>query len=119
MSLQFKNFLWPNDPDTYREILSREPQYATENGEPVYRGISATQRVISGSGAFFGEDACDSFRELMELAEDNSPGDLVHPLWGTRYCYLTKLELTQQPREDFVSYSFEFIQARSDGSVPK
>jgi prophage DNA circulation protein len=119
MSLTFKEYTWPNDPDTYREVLSREPQYVTTDGVTTYTGMSATGRVITGTGAFFGTTACAKFRELMELAEENSPGDLVHPVWGTRRCYLTKLELTQEPREDFVSYRIEFMQARSDGTIPK
>lgn len=119
MSLKFKNYTWPNDPDTYQEVLSREPQYSTKDGNTTYTGMSATSRVITGTGAFFGTSACTKFRNLLEVAEETSAGDLVHPIWGTRRCYLTKLELTQEPRENFVSYRFEFTQAKEDGTVPK
>lgn len=119
MALKFKDFIWSNDPHTYREVLSREPLYTTSGGETSYTGMSAMGRIMTGSGVFFGEDAYERFRQLLELAEETSPGELQHPVWGSRYCYLTRLELVQEPREDFVSYSFEFTQARSDGSVPK
>ena len=119
MRLTYKEFVWPNDPQTYREVLSREPQYTTSGGTSSYSGMGAARRVISGSGAFFGEDAYDQFQALMDQAEDNTPGTLMHPVWGSRYCYLTRLELLQEPRENFVSYSFEMVQARPDGSVPK
>lgn len=119
MALKYKNYTWPNDPHTYREELYREPLYSTANGTTSYTGMSATHLRITGSGAFFGRDAYEDFRDLMELAGDNSPGELIHPIWGARHCYLTKLEMTQEPRENFVSYSFEFIQARSDGTVPR
>ena len=119
MSLKFKDFTWPNDPDTYREVLTREPQYSTKDGVTTYIGMSATGRIITGTGAFFGDNACEKFRELMELAETTSAGELVHPVWGTRRCYLTKLEMTQEPREDFISYRIEFTQARADGTIPK
>lgn len=119
MALKYKDYTWPSDPQTYREVLSREPLYTTSDGVTSYSKMSATHRVITGSGIFFGTDAYEDFQELMELAEDNSPGALIHPIWGTRHCYLTKLELNQEPREDFVSYSFEFTQARSDGTVPR
>ena len=119
MSLKFKEYTWPNDPDTYQEVIRREPQYSTKDGVTTYTGMSATSRVITGSGVFFGANACEKFRVLVELAEETSPGDLVHPIWGTRRCYLTKLELIQEPREDFVSYRIEFIQAKADGTVPK
>ena len=119
MSLKYKDHTWPNDPQTYREVLSREPLYLTKDGVTSYSGISATHRVITGSGSFFGAGAYEAFKELMELAEDDSPGELVHPVWGNHYCYLTKLEFTQEPREDFVSYSFEFTGASTNGTVPK
>ena len=119
MALKYKNYTWPNDPHTYREVLSREPLYITQSGTTSYKEMSATHRIISGSGAFFGTDAYADFRELIELAEDSSPGALIHPVWGSRFCYLTKLEMTQEPRENFITYSFEFTEARSDGTVPR
>lgn len=117
--LKYKDFTWPNNPHTYRETVTREPMYVTQEGVSTYSGMSGTRRVISGSGVFFGEEAYGDFLALVEVAEDNTPGSLIHPVWGTRYCYLTKLELEQEPRENYVSYSFEFTQARSDGEVPK
>lgn len=119
MALKYKSFVWPNDPHTYREELYREPLYTTQNGETSYSGMSATHRRITGSGAFFGENAYEHFKDLLETAEESTAGELIHPVWGSRHCYLTKLEMTQEPREDFVSYSFEFTQARTDGTIPR
>lgn len=119
MALKYKNYTWPNDPQTYGESLSREPLYVTRDGVTSYSQISAMHRIISGSGVFFGDNAYRNFRELMALAEEDSPGTLVHPEWGNRYCYFTKLEMDQEPRENFVSYRFEFTQAKSDGTVPR
>jgi len=51
--------------------------------------------------------------------EAGEPGDLTHPVWGIRYCYLTRLELTQEPREHVVSYEFEFTQADANGQILK
>ena len=117
--MKFKDYIWPQDPHTYRETVSREPLYVTQNGETSYNGISSTHRIITGSGVFYGMDAYDNFKTLVTVAADSSPGELFHPVWGKRYCYFTKLEFTQGPAEDLISYSFEFIQAESDGTVPK
>ena len=51
--------------------------------------------------------------------EDGTPGNLEHPLWGIRYCYFTMLEMTQEPKENFISYRFEFTQAKINGEIPK
>lgn len=119
MALKYKNFIWPNDPHTYREVLSREPLYTTQSGTTAYKEMSATHRVITGSGVFFGANAYEDFRDLMAVAEESSPGELIHPICGSYHCYLTKLELTQEPSADSISYSFEFTQAKSDGTVPR
>lgn len=118
-ALIYKNYTWPHNPHTYQETLSREPLYTTQSGVTTYSGMSFTHRVITGSGVFYGEKAYVQFQELIDLAEDSTPGNLEHPLWGTRYCYFTKLELTQEPKKNYVSYSFEFTQAKSDGTVPR
>ena len=32
----------------------------------------------------------------------------MHPVWPTIYAYFAKLNLREEPREDYVHYSFEF-----------
>ena len=117
--LSYKTFVWPQNPHTYKENAVREPQYKTEDGVTSYTGMGKLKRIITGSGVFYGEDAYDQFKLLLKLAEESSAGNLEHPVWGIRYCYLTGLELTQEPRENYVSYKFEFTQALTNGEVPK
>ena len=47
------------------------------------------------------------------------PGNLEHPIWGIRYCYLTGLEMTQEPKDNYVSYRFTFTGAQTNGVVPR
>ena len=117
--LSYKTFVWPHNPHTYQEESVREPQYVTENGVAVFNGMGQLKRTITGSGVFYGENAFTQFKELVKLVEDPSAGNLEHPVWGIRYCYFTRLELTQEPKENCVSYQFTFTQALANGSVPK
>lgn len=118
-NLSYKTFIWPQNPHTYQEEAVREPQYYTEDGVTYYNGMGQLKRYITGSGAFCGEDAYTQFKLLQKLAEEGTAGNLEHPVWGIRYCYLTRLVLTQEPRENYVSYEFEFTQALTNGEVPK
>lgn len=118
-SMSYKTFVWPNNPRNYKEQWSRDPQFSTENGVSEFLRMGPLKGIITGSGAFFGDSAYEQFRSLMELAEENTPGDLRHPLWGIRQAYLTGLELVQEPRENYVGYSFEFTCADANGEVPK
>ena len=117
--LSYKTFVWPHNPHTYRETTTRTPEYYTQDGETYFKGMSGLKRTISGSGVFYGEDAYDQYKKLQRLSEEAGAGNLEHPIFGIRYCYLTLLEVTQEPRENYVSYRFEFTQALANGEVPK
>lgn len=118
-ALIYKSFVWPNNPHTYKEEYVREPQYHTEDGVTYFDGMGEMKRIITGSGVFFGENAFARFRQLIELFEEGGAGNLEHPVWGIRYCYFTGLELTQEPKENYVSYKFTFTGAKTNGTVPK
>lgn len=118
-SMSYKTFVWPTNPKTYKEVWTREPKYSTVEGETVYEGMGPLKGIIRGSGAFLGSGAYENFRALLTLAKEKKVGELRHPLWGIRQAYLTGLEMTQEPRENYVGYSFEFTCADSNGEVPK
>ena len=117
--LSFKTFVWPQNPTTYREVATRTPEYYTQDGETYYRGMSDLKRTISGSGVFYGEDAYEQDLKLQKLMTEISAGNLAHPIFGIRYCYFTLLEVTQEPKDNYVSYRFEFTQALLNGEVPR
>ena len=96
----------------------REPQYRTVDGEKYYQGMGDMKRTITGEGTFYGKTAISDFQKLAKLFENGDAGNLQHPQWGIRYCYFTGLELTQEPREDCVSYRFTFTGASTNGQVP-
>lgn len=117
-NLCYKTFVWPHNPHTYREEYVREPKFYTEDGIQYYGSMGPMKQKITGKGVFFGENAFETFRALAEVFSEEEAGDLDHPLWGIRHCYFTKLELTQEPKENYVSYTFEFTVARANGTVP-
>ena len=116
--LTYKTFTWPQNPHTYKEECIREPHYITVDHVTYYESMGQMQRIITGTGTFFGENAVSDFQRLAKLFLENDAGNLQHPLWGIRYCYFTGLELTQEPTKDCVSYRFQFTQALTNGEVP-
>ena len=117
--LSYKTFVWPQNPHTYEEKTSREPQYITQDGVAYFDGMGELKRTITGSGTFYGQNAYSDFKKLQKLFEDATAGNLKLPIWGIRYCYFTGLELTQEPKEVVVSYKFTYTQALPNGEVPK
>ncbi len=117
--LSYKTFVWPQNPHTYQEEYERTPMYTTIEGVAYFDGMSDMKRIIRGKGVFFGDDAFTQFKKLALLFEDGTAGNLEHPVWGIRHCYFTGLELIQEPKNNYVSYSFEFTCALANGIVPK
>lgn len=116
--MQYRSFVWPNNPHTYRETFSREAKFRTTDGVTSFVGMSEGRRVITGSGVFFGEDAYAQFKLLREEFLEGTQGLLTHPVWGSCFCNLTELTLTQEPKENCVSYSFAFIESDKEGNIP-
>lgn len=118
--MSYKTFSWPRNPHTYAEYCVREPAYTEDDaGEAVFSGMGPQKRTITGKGVFLGTGAYADFQNLAALLEDGTAGTLTHPVWGQRNAYFTSLELTQEARENAVSYRFEFQEADDTGAIPK
>lgn len=55
-----------------------------------------------------GEGAYGEFKKLATVFYAGGPGLLVHPVWQTSNAYFVELSLRQEPRADYVGYSFAF-----------
>jgi hypothetical protein len=110
-NLSFGTFVWPNDPEKYREKSVREPIYIkNDDGSTTFSGMGEVKRTVTGSGVFFGSNAYSNFKSLLALVGQKQAAKLVHPIWGTRTGYLTELISDLEPREDYVAYSFTFLE---------
>ena len=119
-NMKFGEFVWYTGPEKYQEKCTREPVYVKdEAGATVFSGMSRLRRVITGSGSFVGRNAYNYFKELMAMVNLAEPATLVHPIWGDRSVYLTELTSVMEPRENFVAYTFTFLEADADGTVPQ
>lgn len=107
--MQYKDFIWPHNPKTY--TIRYERQVAVHKipfGRYATQDLGLTRRVMTGEGEFFGEKAYDTFKKLASLFYQGGTGVLIHPVWQTSMAYFVRLSLTQEPRQDYVRYSFTF-----------
>ena len=117
--LVYKNYVWPQNPDQYAQEFLREPVYTKQEDGSVEFSMGPAKRKITGSGCFSGETAYGDYLALEKVFGENSWGGLVHPAFGTCRCFFTRLEVTMEPKEDYVSYRFEFREADEDGNIPQ
>ena len=110
----------PTIPRCTRRNISGNPTTTKgDDGEYYFDAMGDEKLTITGTGAFFGDDAFVQFKKLAKLFKETTPGNLEHPIWGIRYCYLTGLEMTQEPKDNYVSYRFTFTGAQTNGVVPR
>ena len=115
LAMCYKDFTWPNNPRTY--TLSAQRQTAIHKipmGDFVVQDLGKNCRVMKGEGEFFGPDAERQFQFLLSVFSDDGPGTLIHPAWQSDCAYFTQLSLTQEPRKDYVAYSFTFCEGILD-----
>ncbi|MFR6378468.1 MAG: DNA circularization N-terminal domain-containing protein [Evtepia sp.] len=101
--------MWPHNPRTYRITYQR--QVAVQKvpfGRYALQNLGLTRRVMEGEGEFFGPEAYDEFRKLASVFYQEGPGMLIHPVWQSANVYFVGLALAQEPKQDYVRYTFTF-----------
>lgn len=107
--MRYKNFTWPHNPRTYtieyRRVMGN---HKVPYGRYHLEDMGLTRRVMKGEGEFVGEDAYDQFKALATEFYSEGPGPLIHPVWQGSNAYFVELSLSQEPRQDYVRYTFTF-----------
>ena len=107
--MRYKNYTWPHNPRVYSIDYERKMAVnKTPYGLFHLQDLGRTNRIMEGEGEFVGEDAYAQFGQLATVFYDSGPGLLTHPLWQTANAYFVSLRLEQEPRPDYVRYSFTF-----------
>lgn len=107
--MRYKNYIWPHNPRVYsidygKKLVAHKIPY----GLYCLQNLGRTNRIMAGEGEFVGEDAYSQFGMLANVFYEDTPGLLVHPLWQVSNAYFVSLRLEQEPRPDYVRYSFVF-----------
>ncbi len=108
-AMRYKDYVWPHNPRVYtidyeRRMGARKVPF----GRYWLQDLGPAQRVMRGEGEFAGEGAYQEFKRLATVFYDDGPGLLIHPVWQTANAYFVELSLAQEPRVDYVKYTFTF-----------
>ena len=107
--MRYKTYTWPHNPRVYTIDYERKMAlHKTPFGLFHLQDLGRTNRIMEGEGEFVGEGAYAQFGQLANVFYDSGPGLLVHPLWQAANAYFVSLRLEQEPRPDYVRYSFSF-----------
>lgn len=107
--MRYRGFTWPHNPRIYSIDYERKMSVnKVPFGTYYLQDLGRTRRVMRGEGEFVGEDAYAQFGALANTFYEEGSGLLIHPLWQVAYAYFVELRLEQEPRPDYVRYSFVF-----------
>ena len=116
--MRFRSYTWPHNPRVYSIDYHRMVSaHKLPFGLYQLQDLGRTNRVMKGEGEFVGEGAYGQFGQLANTFYAEGPGLLVHPLWQASNAYFVALRLEQEPRPDYVRYSFEFWEEKDRKSV--
>lgn len=118
LKMRYGGFVWPNNPRTYTLTAKRQTAvHKVPGGGFVVQDLGRTAAVMQGEGEFYGPGAYETFQALLAVFQKGGCAALAHPVWSTAGAYFTELQLTQEPRDDYVAYRFTFCEAPgTDGS---
>lgn len=109
--MRYKNYTWPNNPETYAISFERSvAEHKIPYGRSFLQDLGMGCRRMEGEGEFFGDNAYAEFKKLATVFYEGGAGTLVHPVWQTTNAYFTKLELSQKPLRNYVRYRFAFVE---------
>ncbi len=107
--MRYKDFTWPHNPRTYTIEYQRSMAvHKVPFGRYHLQDLGPTQRVMKGEGEFVGSGAYEQFKALASVFYSEGPGTLIHPVWQASNAYFVELSLAQEPRQDYVRYTFTF-----------
>ena len=116
--LKFKDFTFPENPETMSIQFVRPVLFERKtDGTVEFYVLGPGCRTLTGSGAFFGPLAYTRFITLSNMVYDSEPGTLELPILQDWSAYLTQVEATQTPTENYVAYRFTFREADAKGRV--
>lgn len=105
--IRLGNFIWPINPTTYS---LRSANSVVEHNYPDSKFVSQElthtgSRELSFEGEFFGVKAYDLARKLMAECERGEVVEFEHPLYPTCQVAAATLELSGEPKENYVKYT--------------
>lgn len=107
--MRYGEYVWPHNPKTYEiDYKRRIVCHKVPFGCYALTDMGRDQRILRGEGEFVGKDAYAQFKKLACMFYLDKPEVLLHPVWQAAPAWFVELKLLQEPRMDYVRYSFEF-----------
>jgi hypothetical protein len=110
--MRFMGYTLHHNPHTLEVTnASNVIQHIIPNSVAITQSIGNNPIVIKGDGAFYGENAFEQYMRLKDIGEKCRVGVLSVSGVNPFYAYLSQMKLKCTPVDDYVEYSFMFVEA--------
>ncbi len=115
MTMQFKSFIWPDNPAQVevkeeRRIQTRLIPFSQENSE----NLGMLCRRVSGKGHFTGDSGLQNFRSLEAVFHEGSAGSLQLPGLLPFRAVMESLTLIGNAGSRAIEYTFSFVEQKEE-----
>lgn len=112
--MRYKGFSWHHNPKKLEIHNGKKTiDLCCPYSHKEVQELCADNCVIKGQGELYGEKCIEQFNKLNTLFSQKGKGVLSVGGLPSIEAYFTKLELLCEPKENIVSYSFEFVECSS------
>ncbi|MDK2802104.1 MAG: DNA circularization N-terminal domain-containing protein [Oscillospiraceae bacterium] len=117
---RFKDFLFPCNPKKFSITHSKNiASYSSPFNTPLSFDIGMNNKIVSGEGFLFGDDAFSQYSSLSNIFSDPSPGLLHIPHISSFSAIFSNLSIIGEGLPNLITYSFSFIENKySSISIP-
>lgn len=109
-SMRYKDYVWPHNPRVYTIEYKRTmgARKVPLRALPPPGSGAPPSGSCGARGNSWAKGPTGEFKKLATVFYAGGPGLLIHPVWQTSNAYFVELSLRQEPRADYVGYSFAF-----------
>ena len=111
-SIVYKDFTFPFNPakTSYKADRSYIKHKYPELDGTELEDLGINACVISGEGEFFGKDAYNNWRRLLQVYNEKGVGNVSHPIFtDVTRGLMVSLMANVEPTADYIRYTFDIV----------
>lgn len=107
--MSYRDYVWPHNPETVRVARAKSIKaYSVPNAGDVLQNMGNGGRVVTGGGAFTGENCMEEFARLTAVFSEEGSGILRVPGFAPFAAVFTAFSMKGAAQPNCVRYEFEF-----------
>lgn len=115
--MRFKGYTLHHNPESLKITETKDvKEFNIPYTENIIQNLGKKARVVMGEGILYGNKCLSQYKELVNLYSSPGSGALSLPGFSSFMACFTSLSVISQPKDNFLKYSFTFVEDIEAGS---